>query len=193
MNRSANGLSRLDTAKASRIMAGIMKRTRPERYRKNLMNLIVILVLLSLGACQSKTPPGSAVFSNTVNEAGCTFLIWQEGLRLMLWTDITGESGTNSSTSTSDPMFRQTGYAQAADGRRVEWQLETADGQTGTFKVGDQRFDFTQGTLFLIETAQGSPQVQQLQYDFAPLPSDPSSCESVATNNPEVQRFIAPS
>lgn len=193
MNRSANGLSYFDATKERRITAGIMKRTRPDRYRKNLVNLIFILVLLSLGACQSKTPPGSAVFSNTVNGAGCTFLVWQEGLRLMLWTDISGESGTNSSTSSSDPMFRQTGYAQAADGRRVEWQLETADGQTGSFKVGEQQFDFTQGTLFLIETAEGSPQVQQLQYDFAALPSDPSGCESVATNSPEVQRFTAPS
>jgi hypothetical protein len=192
MNRWANGLSCSDATKYSRIMVGIANRTRTQGHQKKLANLIVILVLLSLGACQSKTPPGSDVFSNTVNEAGCTFLVWQEGLRLMLWTDITGESGTNSATSSGDPMFRQTGYAQAADGRRVEWQLETADGRTATLTIGDQRFDPAQGALFLIATAQGNLQIQQLQYDFDPLRPDPSSCENVATNSPEVQRFIAP-
>lgn len=53
----------------------------------------------------------------------------------MLSVDITGDSVTNSSASSSDPMFRQTGYARAVDGRRVEWQLETADGQSVTFKL----------------------------------------------------------
>lgn len=191
MLTSANGLNGLTQAQAKRVVAGMFKLISVDRYRKNLSSLIVILALLNVGACQNKTPPGSALFSNTVQAAGCTFLVWKEGLRLMLWVDMTGDSGTNSSSSSSDPLFRQTGYAQAADGRRVEWQLATADGQTATFSIGNQPFALAQGTLFLITTTSGSPQVQQLKYDLAPLRLDPSSCESVATNNAEVKRFIA--
>ncbi len=172
----------------------VAKVSLPRRFyncQKKLCYGILVLALLTLSACQSKTPPGSDVFSNTIQDAGCTFLVWKEGLRLMLWVDMTGSSGTHSSSSTGDPMFRQTGYAQAADGRRVEWQVATADGRTATFKIGNEPFELTQGTLFLISTTQGSPQVQQLQYDLAALPSAPSSCESVATNNAAVKRFTA--
>ena len=174
-----------------RNVAEIAKPRRFYDWRNNLCYGILVLALLILSACQSKTPPGSNVFSNTIQDAGCTFLVWKEGLRLMLWVDMTGSSGTHSSSSTDDPMFRQTGYAQAADGRRIEWQLATANGRTATFKIGDQPFDLAQGTLFLITTTQGSPQVQQLQYELAALPSAPSSCERVATDNAAVKHFTA--
>ena len=54
----------------------------------------------------------------------------------MIWDDIVdGGHHNNGSGSTTDPIFRQSGDAQAADGRGFEYYLETRDGQQAEFTI----------------------------------------------------------
>ncbi|MEZ4737138.1 MAG: hypothetical protein R3E79_59420 [Caldilineaceae bacterium] len=157
---------------------------------KKLWHSLILLVLFCTGACRSQTPPGPLIVSHILEQASCTFFVWQEGLRLMLWSDIIDNGSQNGASTTGDPLFRQSGYALATDGRRVDWQLETADGRTATLHIDTQPFDLAAGTLFLITTTGGSTQIQQRAYDLAALPAMADGCLQVVANNPEVNDFV---
>ena len=58
---------------------------------------------------------------------------WKEGLVLMIWHDAPGSSMSDGSGSTTDPVYKLHGYAESRDGRRVDWQVETTDGETAQF------------------------------------------------------------
>lgn len=157
---------------------------------KKLWHSFLLLVVLSTGACRSQTPPGPTIVSYTLEQASCTFFVWQAGLRLMLWSDIIDNGSHDGVSAAGDPLFHQSGYAVAADGRRVDWELSTADGRSATLLIDQQAFDLTQGNLFLITSVGGSNQIQPLRADLAALPLTADGCQQIAKNNPAVDHFI---
>lgn len=153
---------------------------------------IIMMLLTAIAGCRRTTPPGPDVGSAVIDGAASyTFLRWKEGLSVMLWYDITESVGSSGSGSTEDPIHRQEGYAAAADGRRVEWHLETADGMTATFTIDGQPYDLTQGTLFLISTREDATQIKQLERDLSNVEPTLESCEAFARSDPDVSDFIA--
>lgn len=162
----------------------------PGLARKKLLYSLIALACLSLSACVSQTPPGPTIYVNTIENATCNFYVWPQGLRLMLWTDIIDSTNHDGASRTGDPVYRQKDFAQAHDGRRLDWQLETTNGITATLQIDTQQPDLANGMLFLVKTANGSTEIQQLDYDLASLPSTTESCQRVAGNNPVVSDFI---
>lgn len=162
----------------------------PALKPKRLLYSLIVLACLNLGGCISQTPPGPSIYANTIEHASCTFYVWQQGLRLMLWTDIIDSTNHDGASRAGDPVYRQTDFAQAQDGRKLEWQLETTNGITATLQIDTQQPDLADGTLFLVKTAGGSIQTQQLTYDLASLPSTTESCQQLANDNPAVSAFI---
>lgn len=162
----------------------------PVLTRNRLLYSLIVFACLVLSACISKTPPGPTIYVNTLQNATCNFYVWQEGLRLMLWTDIIDSTNHDGASRTGDPVYRQKDFAQAHDGRRVDWQLETTNGITATLQIDTQQPDLADGALFLVRTAGGSTQIQQLDYDLAPLPSTLESCQHIADNDPAVSAFV---
>ena len=152
--------------------------------------ILALLLLVSAAGCQKSTPPGPDVAYDTIGNTNCTLLAWKEGLRVNLWFDFTGNFHSNGSGSTSDPIYKETGYAQAADGRQVNWQIETADGKSATFSIAGQPYDLAKGALFLVTTQGGKTQVQQLSFDLSKLPAVHESCQTVADSSPDVSSFI---
>lgn len=149
------------------------------------------LVVTILGGCVVKsTPPGPNSVGGRLENVTYTLLQWPEGLTVMIWDDIDGTHSNGGSGSTSDPLFRERGHAQAADGRGYEYQLETTDGITAHFSIDGKEYELSQGTLFLIKTGDGKTQVQQLDHDLSGIVPTNQGCEAFALENPEVARFI---
>jgi hypothetical protein len=117
-------------------------------------------------------------------------LHWKEGLRVMIWFDGVESVYSQGAGSTTDPIHRQLGYATAPDGRRVEWQLETADGKTATFSINNQPYALSNGRLFLLTMRDEKAQVQQLDRDLASIQPTNESCQAFAKSDPAVSHFI---
>lgn len=109
---------------------------------------------------------------------------------MMMWFDMADDVSGEGSGSTNDPVHRAAGYASASDGRRVDWRLETADGQTATFGIDGRSYDLSEGALFLVRTEDGDVQVQQLDRDLPKVHPTNESCQAFAETDPDVQDFI---
>lgn len=152
--------------------------------------IVTLAFLATVSGCQRTTPPGADVVYARIEETSYTFLHWKEGLRVMIWYDITENVGSHGSGSTSDPIHREEGYASASDGRRVDWWLETTDGQTATFSMNGQQYDLSRGGLFLVTTKGAGIQVRQLNRDLSAIPPTVEGCETFAQSDPDVSSFI---
>lgn len=158
--------------------------------RQRALVALLTISILSV-SCQRTTPPGGNIVSGKLDNAGYTLLHWDEGLRVMLWVDITDGMHSSGSGSTGDPTYRMEGYAAADDGRRVEWTLQTTDGKRATFNINGQPFDLASGALFLIKLEDERTQVQQVHRDLSTLEPTNEGCEAFADTDPDVQGFIA--
>jgi hypothetical protein len=156
---------------------------------------ILLVILLALVACGGTTPPGpNAVYGGVNGQASYLLLDWQEGLRVLIWDDIVEGGHDNSgSGSTSDPVYHQSGGAQAADGRSYEYELETSDGLKAEFTIDGVPYDLEQGRLFLIRTAGDGTRVQQLDLDLSGLTPTNDSIVAFGKETPEIAAFIAES
>jgi hypothetical protein len=151
---------------------------------------LIFVFLVCVGGCQKTTPPGADIVGGQIQNTSYTFLHWKEGLRVMIWYDITEDVGSGGSGSTSDPIYRLEGHASAPDGRRVDLRLETADGRTATYSINGQRYDLSRGALFLVTTRGERTQVRQLNRDLSTIHPTNESCEAFSETDPDVSAFI---
>jgi hypothetical protein len=82
------------------------------------------------------------------------------------------------------------GYAAASDGRRVDWELESADGKTASFRLNGQPYDLSRGTLFLVKTSAGPTEVRQLGRDLSTIKPVDEGCDAFAEVDADVSDFI---
>lgn len=156
----------------------------------------IIAVLLGLFGCGGKTtPPGASFISGGFTEPdgfGGSFVVlqWPDGLNVVLVDDVEGEHESSGSSSTEDPVWRGQGASRAADGRQVNWRVESTNGQTGTFFIDEQAYDLEHGTLFLIRTGGGQTDVTQHQLALAGSCSDYDECHRTLLNEPAVAQFV---
>ncbi len=160
------------------------------KLSKIAVGLLALLLVFGAAGCQKSTPPGPDVASDQVGNTTCTLLTWKEGLRINLWFDSTGNFHYSGSGSTRDPIYTETGQVLAADGRTIDWKVETSDGKSAAFSIAGQPYDLAKGSLFLVTTQGGKTQVQQLVFDLSKLPAVHESCQAVASSSPEVSSFI---
>lgn len=161
--------------------------------RRLAIALSALIVLLA--ACGRTTPPGpNAVFGAVEGMASYLLLDWKEGLRILIWDDIVdGGHDNGGSGSTTDPVFHQSGGAQAADGRSYEYSAETSDGLQADFTIDGRPYDLEQGRLFLIRTAGDGTLVQQLDLDLSRLTPTNDGINAFGQETPEIAAFIAES
>jgi hypothetical protein len=107
----------------------------------------------------------------------------------MICHDATSATSSGSG-STSDPVYRVEGQAANTDGPGFHWTLETRDGQTAQFSIDGTSYDLSAGTLFLISTRDGSPQVEQLQRDLSGIQPNRESILAFAQEDPDIARSI---
>jgi len=147
-------------------------------------------LFVSLAGCQRYTPPGPNTHTAKVEDASYVLLRWAEGLSVMMWFDSYGVVFTSGGGSTDDPIYRGSGHFESNDRRRVEWQFETENGITATFKINDTTYDLSKQTLFLISTQSDRVSIQQIERDLSGVSTTVESCTEFAKNDPDVSAFI---
>jgi len=149
--------------------------------------VLLLAVFLFLAACSARTtPPGPNAIAGAVGNTSYTLLAWDEGLRILIWTDLTGAWGSTGSGSTEDEVYREEGYAEAPDGQSFVYYLETRDGLTASFSIDDKPFDLEQGSLFLVVSSDGEIEVTQLDYDLSTLTPTNEGIEAFGQNMPAI-------
>ena len=122
--------------------------------------------------------------------AGYEYFHWQEGLNILIWHDAITNSACNSSSSTSsDTTFVQC-QAMSEDGYDFFWQIETGDGRTAEFSINNQPFDLADGTVFLVTTANGQTDIQQMQRDLSAVSASDQSITQFSLADPDIGQFI---
>jgi hypothetical protein len=98
---------------------------------KHIIWLSIIVTILGLFGCSGKTtPPGASFISGGFTEPdgfGGSFVVlqWPDGLNVVLVDDVEGQHESLGSSSTKDPVWRGQGASRAADGREVNWRVES--------------------------------------------------------------------
>ena len=168
-------------------------KTRPNHKGRNIGFSSAILLILAMVACAQFTPPGPNALGGSIDQTSYLLLEWPDGLRILIWDDIS-EGGLHSHTemkiATNDPVFLQSGGARASDGRTYEYSLETKDGLQAEFTIDGSPYDLGLGKLFLIRTAGGVTQVEQLDLDLSDLSPTNAGIEHFGRQAEEIARFI---
>jgi len=161
--------------------------------RNNLTYLLSLSVLLSLGliSCfRSSTPPAPDMAGGVYEYAGYEFFHWQEGLDIMIWHDAISSGTCNSSGTTDNDTHLVQCQAASENGFDFFWQIETNDGRTAQFSINNQPFNLADGTVFLVTTADGQVNIQQLQRDLASIEANDPSITAYSLADPEISQFI---
>jgi hypothetical protein len=152
---------------------------------------LVFVVAGAVAACTgSSTPPGANKYLGTFERGGYLFLRWEEGLEVMIWHDVTGSAMAHSAGSTEDRVNVEQGSARSADGRSLEWELQTTDGRTGQLEIGGGRYEVAGGSLFLVTTRGGKTEVRQLDRDLSAVPLDNEGILAFAANDSDLAAFL---
>jgi hypothetical protein len=112
----------------------------------------------------------------------------------------TGGVGGRHNSSTTLTGFKYHGSDSASDGRRVDWQCETANGRSGTMTINNVKYDLGDGAMFLVTTRGEKTQVRQLRRDLSKFEPGRDSRDSatltrsfkrLAQEDPGIAAFIA--
>ena len=155
--------------------------------------LLVPLALLALvvGGCAGKsTPPGADIAYGSVEGAGYTLMRWQEGLALMIWQRDTNSLMCEGGGSTQDPVYELNCLAESEDGYRLDWTVQTTDGETAQLEMGNASYDLSGGTLMLVTASDAGLEVIQLDRDLSGIPFDHNQITAFSTSDPDIAAFI---
>ncbi len=160
------------------------------RTQFRLFNLSVLLGL-GLVACFGRTtPPGPDMAGGGYENAGYEYFHWREGLDILIWHDAVTSSFCNSSGSTSSDTHMVRCQAVSEDGFELFWQIGTADGRTAQLTINNQPFDLTDGSVFLIATAEDQLDIQQLERNLSGVNAEHQSITDFSLDDPEINQFI---
>jgi hypothetical protein len=155
--------------------------------------LLVPLALLALvvsGCAGKSTPPGADMAYGSVEGAGYTLMRWEEGLALMIWQRGTDSLMCGGSGSTEDPVYELNCQAESEDGYRLDWTLQTTDGETAQLEMGNTSYDLSGGTLMLVKPSDAGLEVIQLERDLSGIPFDHNQITAFALSDPDIAEFI---
>ena len=153
----------------------------------------MIFVALTLSWCavlagcgSSTTPPGpKSIFGFVKPGKYFQFLIWEEGLAVMIVDNLSDTHNSEGYSSTSDPIHRQAGWAESKEGNRYDWEIKTADGQTADIRIDGVDYDIAKGAVFVVGLHGKKAAVKQLDLDLSNL-SDVKDCQSFLEANRDV-------
>lgn len=160
-----------------------------QRLRRIDMLVLVMLAVISVSGCATRiTSPGADVAAGVYENVAFEFLHWDEGLEIMIWHDVLGDSASHATSDSA--AYTLDGYAESPDGRRFEWDVQTDDGQTAEFQLTGRTYDLTDGRLFVVTMENRTASVTQLQRDLSDIQPDASSCIAFAQDEPILTEFI---
>jgi hypothetical protein len=112
----------------------------------------------------------------------------EAGVTVVVWSDL-DESSRQSSDSTEERAFEQVALTGKA-GSKVEYTVETTDGETATIKLQGAEFSSTAGNLFLVSTHGGKPRIAQINVNIHEFPNEPAEIKAFAADHEEIEKFF---
>jgi hypothetical protein len=120
-----------------------------------------------------------------LTSADAHFANWDGRMALVILCDF---SAGRRGGSSGDGDGRFHGYSESTTGRRVEWSWETVDGKSGTVVINGQKYDRSDGGLFLVYTKGEKLRIVQLKRDFE---GDEKTLDKLAATDPDIEQFVA--
>ena len=160
-----------------------MSTNTPASIRMRLVAVSLFFCVTIAGCGSGTTPPGpSSSYGVVEGNTHFQFLLWEEGLAIMIVDTMMVKHHSNGHGSTRDPVYRQTGSAQSKAGDRYDWEIETTDGRTATLKINSVEYEIAKGAVFVIQMNDKKPMVDQLDLDVSKL-SDIADCQAFIKEN----------
>jgi hypothetical protein len=130
----------------------------------------------------------------SIGRTGVQYLWSGNKIVLVIWTDNTGASESNSESSLTSS--RASGFFSLPDGRRIVWEWNNPKHKGGDFQIDGTPFDLANGALLLVSTKGGKVRVTQLDVDlskvqFKSTREAEEAFRGFAENEPRVAKFIA--
>lgn len=167
---------------------------RDQLHAIRIMKAGMLLLLMAgfISSCYPKsTPPGANNVSGSVGHTLYWYHHWQEGLAILVWHDFSyGESNCGGSSSTEDPLYRINCTVKAGDGRQFSWEIHSSDGLTADMWIEGQKFDLSQGTMFLVGSRDNKLELVQLQKDFSALAPSHETVSALAITDDDIANFV---
>jgi hypothetical protein len=112
-------------------------------------------------------------------------LVWA-GFHPVQW-----ESGGQGGVSDGRDTFRANSMMESiVPGKRIQCEVTFHRDDPGTLTMGDERFDLSHGTLFLVSLAKGKPVIRQLKRNWSGAQLSESALKEAARNDSEINRFF---
>ena len=150
---------------------------------------LFLIASFIVGCSAKSTPPGANSIYGAVDGARFSYHYWEEGLAILIWHDMAaGGEGCSGTGSTEDPVYKLECDVESTDGQSFSWKAHTQDGVTAEMWIEDQRYDLSQGNMFLVSNGEAGLQVEQLQRDFSTLEPSNDAISALATSDPAVEK-----
>jgi hypothetical protein len=139
------------------------------------ITFLSILIMLTVTGCSSATPtaapaaeaPAPNMAGGVYEQAGYQLFQWTQGLTVLIWHDATQSSICTDEGSSGKGMNITICHSENNSGQKIDWQLETMDGVTGTLEINNNQYEFADGNVFTITTMGDPLNVQQFQRDLS--------------------------
>jgi len=157
------------------------------------IHLIAIQTILISAGCSPSpvsTPPAPDMAGGVYVHVAYEFFHWQEGLDVMIWYDAAQSSSCDSSGSTSAKTHAVQCQAISDTGQDLDWQIETSDGLTGEFTLNNDRYNLTEGNVFVVSTVQDPIDIRQFQRDLSTVKPESENIIQFGLNDPDIAEFI---
>ena len=164
----------------------------PARTSNAVFLLGVVCTLLATGCTRKSTPPGPASSFGIV-EPGThfEFLLWEEGLAILLIDNCTKAHESSGGSSTNDPVYRRRGSAVSEEGYQYSWALETSDGKAANVEIEGTVYDIGDGGVFSVKATNDGVTVEQIDLDLSQL-TGIADCQNFIRDNREALSLKSP-
>jgi hypothetical protein len=165
-------------------------------------SVMVLLFAPLLTGCGSNSPPALGVRSAGwsqftadkptvpgIDHAAIHIGLYANSPALVVWSD--GQDGSyNASWDRTRNAVHYEGTFTSRGGRNVAVHCYTSDGRTGPVTIGDETFELSDGSLFLVATDGTKAVVKQLRRDLSKLGSDSEEFRANAMADSEIKAFF---
>jgi hypothetical protein len=112
----------------------------------------------------------------------------QQGVTVVVWSDLE-ESTRTETNADADRAFEEVALT-GNGGKKVEYTVETTDGEIATVRLQGAEFSTTAGNLFLVSTQSNTPRIAQINTTLKEFPNEPEGIKDLAANHEEVEKFF---